>query len=215
MGPGAPAPPGRPSPRLRGRWDFPRLRMPMGRRQGPGRGALERSEPSHLGGAVCGTGWGRPLPRQAARAMRLGRFAPLALRLQGRTPGELCRNLVGSSAERYLCPSHRLAGDTALVLGTRGAPSGRAFALLARLRSGSRRSRRQSPARRRAPGSYLLSHFFCKAARERDVITPIFLSTCFARNCLSGESYIFLLLYLALSLNWSLFLAVLIAISLH
>lgn len=215
MGPGTPAPPGRPAPRLRGRWDFPRLRMPMGRRQGPGRGALERSEPSHLGGgAVCGTGWGRPLPRQAARAMRLGRFAPLALRLQGRTPGELCRNLVGSSAERYLCPSHRLAGDTALVLGTRGAPSGRAFALLARLRSVPAVPAASHCSAPRA-GSYLLSHFFCKAARERDVITPIFLSTCFARNCLSGESYIFLLLYLALSLNWSLFLAVLIAISLH
>lgn len=44
---------------------------------------------------------------------------------------------MASSAERYLCTSHRLAGDTALILGTRGAPSGRAFALNARLRSGS------------------------------------------------------------------------------
>lgn len=86
----------------------------------------------------------------------------------------------------------------------------------------SRRSR--SRAHRSSPGAchllsaalhaHLVSHFFYKTAQDGGVISPIFLSIWFARNCLSGEFY-FSPLDLALSRNWSLFLAVLIAIFLN
>lgn len=62
--------------------------------------------------------------------------------------------------------------------------------------------------------THLVFHFFYKTAQEGGVISPVFLSIWFARNCLSDEFY-FSPLDLALSRNWSLFLAVLIAILLN
>lgn len=90
--------PGLSALRLRGHWVFPWPRLPVGRHRGPGRGARAPSKPSRRRWAPS------PGPRRAARAPELGHLLPLALRLRGRTSGEFCRNLLGSSAEGCLCP---------------------------------------------------------------------------------------------------------------
>lgn len=61
-----------------------------------------------------------------------------------------------------------------------------------------------------APLESIIS-FLLQTSPRGGAISLTFLRIWFTRNCLSGESY-FPPVYLALSLNWSLFLAVLIAI---
>lgn len=172
------------------------------------------------GGASRARAGGRPLPGRAARAPKRGRLLPLVLRLQGPTSGEFRRTPSSFGAERCLCPARRLAGDPDFGRHSRGAPVGRALAINPGDPSASLSSASDSSfpvaGHQPAPPAPLESiiSFLLQTSPRGGVISPTFLRIWFTRNCLSGESY-FPPVYLALSLNWSLFLAVLIAIFLN